>query len=791
MSEYLANNNMHLSEIIGCKISSDFSGFCIYDDTGKFSVWDSENSNVADYFWISGDFILNEKLFDLNYDKKLFAYIFSDKIIVYDFASKVSSSFDVPDKAFVFEVIFVGGDLFLLCDKFVLMVDFASDEVKKFNHPLNDAIANIYSQGSGVVGAISYSGKAVFLDFDDGSWNDLFNFGCVAPLPFSARISPDGKIISFICESKLIFIDAKSKKILREIFFDFVRNFQWDCNSKTIICNGFVYDVVSGEVVFGGLPVISGFIGNGNIFFVDGCRVCFFDFFSRAEIVSVEIFSGGFDPRILNFSGKKYISHDGLDVKICNDKNEFNIGVKNSNKIFSDKRADVFVEKDANLIFNCSIDCFNNVKEIEDIFCDLTGNFSVYGVSISFGGDLLILDYDFSINKKIVIISHPAGLTAYSFDGAVVWDCCLARPAWAVVVSGDENMVCAIQGDGVACWRFVDDGSVAFSAISFGREVIAWRENGINYKSIDNDFIFGRVVFDCFGLGQISFEGCKEISVGREEFISATLAQPKEISFDLRGNGFSIKPNLYILSVGVGSYCDPGVSNLNFAAKDAKDFSLAMSLGGRKIYGNIYSKVIVDDQANFENVVDGVDWICRSVTQHDVGVVFLSGHGFNDPRKKYMILPFDVKIDKVRKTAVPMSFFRKCLGSLAGKTLFFIDTCHSGGVLGDGFKSAVVDISEVLRELSEVEGGVVVFSSSTGRQYSYESQKWCNGAFTKAIVEGLAGAADYGGSGKITHKMLDLYVSRRVRDLTNGEQSPVTQAPGGVPDFPIAILSAR
>ena len=107
----------------------------------------------------------------------------------------------------------------------------------------------------------------------------------------------------------------------------------------------------------------------------------------------------------LNFSGKKYISHDGLDVKICNDKNEFNIGVKKSNKIFSDKRADVFVEKNANLIFNCSIDCFNNSKEIEDIFCDLTGNFSVYGVSVSFGSDLLILDYDFSINKKIVIIN--------------------------------------------------------------------------------------------------------------------------------------------------------------------------------------------------------------------------------------------------------------------------------------------------------------------------------------------------------------------------------------------------
>ena len=42
--------------------------------------------------------------------------------------------------------------------------------------------------------------------------------------------------------------------------------------------------------------------------------------------------------------------------------------------------------------------------------------------------------------------------------------------------------------------------------------------------------------------------------------------------------------------------------------------------------------------------------------------------------------------------------------------------------------------------------------------------------------------------GGITHKMLDLYVSERVKQLTGGKQSPVTQAPGGVPDFPLAVL---
>ncbi len=36
--------------------------------------------------------------------------------------------------------------------------------------------------------------------------------------------------------------------------------------------------------------------------------------------------------------------------------------------------------------------------------------------------------------------------------------------------------------------------------------------------------------------------------------------------------------------------------------------------------------------------------------------------------------------------------------------------------------------------------------------------------------------------------MLDLYVTERVKVLTKGLQSPVTQAPGGVNDFPLAVI---
>ena len=94
----------------------------------------------------------------------------------------------------------------------------------------------------------------------------------------------------------------------------------------------------------------------------------------------------------------------------------------------------------------------------------------------------------------------------------------------------------------------------------------------------------------------------------------------------------------------------------------------------------------------------------------------------------------------------------------------------------------------VINDLISAENGVVVFSASTGREVAQERREWGNGAFTKALLEGLAGKADPRHSGRITHKMLDVYVADRVKELTRGEQHPVTQAPGGVPDFPIALV---
>jgi uncharacterized caspase-like protein len=86
-----------------------------------------------------------------------------------------------------------------------------------------------------------------------------------------------------------------------------------------------------------------------------------------------------------------------------------------------------------------------------------------------------------------------------------------------------------------------------------------------------------------------------------------------------------------------------------------------------------------------------------------------------------------------------------------------------------------------------VENGVIVFTAATSRQNSLEDAQWGNGAFTKALVEGLKGAADIKNQGKITVSLLDFYVAERVKELTGGKQTPATVKPETVPDFPIAI----
>ncbi|MFZ0039597.1 MAG: caspase family protein [Candidatus Acidiferrales bacterium] len=273
--------------------------------------------------------------------------------------------------------------------------------------------------------------------------------------------------------------------------------------------------------------------------------------------------------------------------------------------------------------------------------------------------------------------------------------------------------------------------------------------------------------------------------IATNRFASSTPATVHLIWRGTNAEGSQNNARLFVLAIGVSHYADPALQ-LQYAAKDAQDFATALQRQKGGLYRDVLVKLLTDDGANRDDVLDGLDWIRTKATSDDVAMVLLSGHGVNDERGKYFFLPHDANMEKLLRTGVSMDDIETAISSLKAKTLFFVDTCHSGNVSG-GRKGDRPDINGLINELASPENGAVVFAASTGTQSSIEDAKWSNGAFTKALVEGLNGKADYGSSGRITVTGLELYIENRVPELTQDQQTPMTQKPGMVSNYTIAL----
>jgi hypothetical protein len=252
------------------------------------------------------------------------------------------------------------------------------------------------------------------------------------------------------------------------------------------------------------------------------------------------------------------------------------------------------------------------------------------------------------------------------------------------------------------------------------------------------------------------------------------------------GADFVIQPKLYVLAVGIGAYQKPELK-LDYPAKDAADFAAALQRQKARLYRDVEVRLLTDADAGHDAVLDGLEWLEGQTTAKDVAVLFLAGHGISDEVGSYFFLPWNADPERVKTTMIPSAEFQATLAKMPGKVLLFLDSCHSGNVLNVKLRG-ITDQNRFVNELSSAENGVVVFSASTGRQASQESPEWGNGAFTKAVVEGLDGKADFQHTGRVTLNMLDLYVSERVKELTRGTQSPTTAKPSFIEDFPIAMV---
>jgi WD40 repeat protein len=258
--------------------------------------------------------------------------------------------------------------------------------------------------------------------------------------------------------------------------------------------------------------------------------------------------------------------------------------------------------------------------------------------------------------------------------------------------------------------------------------------------------------------------------------------------------GIDIRPTLYVLVIGVSEYEEARLrKDVEFASKDARDFAAAV----RRQKGGLYKDVVVqelvtkDKTATREELLKGLVWIEQAPTANDVSMIFMAGHGVRDEKGRYFFLPSKHDPKQLRVTALEGDQIVKTLTDMAGTALVFLDTCYSGDILGPGRGDIDTGLDGFVNELLTARKEGVVFASSAGNQKS--RQVAGNGAFTKALVDGLNGRAVLHGTTKITVQSLGVYIGETVKHLTGRAQTPpkpaIIRKDGEVgPDYPLAIL---
>lgn len=245
-------------------------------------------------------------------------------------------------------------------------------------------------------------------------------------------------------------------------------------------------------------------------------------------------------------------------------------------------------------------------------------------------------------------------------------------------------------------------------------------------------------------------------------------------------------PNLYVLAAGVSRYKEAPL-RLEYPAKDARDLVTTLKIQQGRLYSQVVPTLLVDQEVTKPRIIEEFGKLRRAATGDDVVVVFLAGHGVsNGPAQRYYFYPFDADPIDLPGSALSASELRVEVGALPGKVVLLLDTCHAGGSLDQRAALREGDLQRVASQLSTTESNIIVFAASTGPQTAQESAAWGNGAFTKALVEGLRGKADFTASGLVSVSQLEAYVSSRVRTLTREQQTPTTTKPNAIIDFSLA-----
>ena len=225
---------------------------------------------------------------------------------------------------------------------------------------------------------------------------------------------------------------------------------------------------------------------------------------------------------------------------------------------------------------------------------------------------------------------------------------------------------------------------------------------------------------------------------------------------------------LHVLAVGINAYADPAIADLRYAVADATAFARAFEQqGDGKPYAAVKTTVLTDEQATLSNITFALRQLKDTATENDVAVVFLAGHGVVWQENFYFGSCNLTKAD-IPGTALDWRQVVAVLREVRAKRMLVLaDTCHATAIVGD----RPADNDALARKINK-EAHRLVFTAAMRDELSIERAEWGHGAFTKALLEALAGQADTDKDRRLTFRELKDYVPGRVSMLTGYRQNP-------------------
>jgi hypothetical protein len=205
-----------------------------------------------------------------------------------------------------------------------------------------------------------------------------------------------------------------------------------------------------------------------------------------------------------------------------------------------------------------------------------------------------------------------------------------------------------------------------------------------------------------------------------------------------------VKPDLYLLAVGIDSYLQKELA-IRLAGADARAIVELFQQRGQGIYRRSNVKLLLNVEATKQNILRGLDGMAGARPE-DVIIVFVAGHGYTTGQR-YYFLPYDFQnhlpnelTRDIIETALPADMIADRMGKAGAlKRVIILDTCQSGTVLGQGRSATnLFAYRGAIARLGQSQPGVFTIAASAADGTTRGIDKLGHGLLTHALLASLS-----------------------------------------------------